>query len=636
MIKLSIVIPAYNAEPYIYELIERLRPQVTDEVQVIIVDDGSKKPLKINETWIDFYSNDGNKGVSYTRNRGLELAKGKYIHFVDADDLLATNYVEYVLEKIKTIDFDYMDLSWKSLSRKGPQHNQKLNSDKDFLPNPSASTRIFSRSFIGNTRFNLNKDAAEDEDFTRHLGLKTAKRVCATEYMYFYRTETRNSLTKQYMSGIKNTLRVGFYYKHVTVDMTDLLDQIKECDKENEPILLTQKNDIPEIEKYATVYCPPRRVRVMEKHGEDCDYFELIKKPIRTQVVIYSSVINAFGGIETFIYSFCRRLEKYYDITVFYRDIDPTMLQKLENLVRCERQGGNHIVCDTLIMNKIADYIPENVTYKKSIQVLHAVYGTYDIKPKTDRDFYFAVSDVVNDSYKTIFPDVKTIRNVTFIEKTKDPLLLVSTTRLDTPEKGQTRMVKLANELKREQIPFLWIYFSNRDIAGPKEFIRMPQSEDISGWIRKADYLVQLSDTEGMSYSILEAMECGTKLIVTPLPMLKEIGFEAGIHGCVVPFKMDNLDLSKLKAHMHNRDYKYNHNNESIIKQWRAVLGNTTPKHDYKPSDAYKWIIVTSEYYDIALKQNLKTGEIRKMSNQRAETVINAGFGEIYKETKGE
>ena len=44
--KLSIIIPAFNAEPYISELLNRLMPQVTKDVEVIVVDDGSKQPFK--------------------------------------------------------------------------------------------------------------------------------------------------------------------------------------------------------------------------------------------------------------------------------------------------------------------------------------------------------------------------------------------------------------------------------------------------------------------------------------------------------------------------------------------------------------------------------------------------------------
>ncbi len=46
MIKLSIIIPAYNAGPYIYELYNNLKPQLTDEVEVIVVDDGSRIPVE--------------------------------------------------------------------------------------------------------------------------------------------------------------------------------------------------------------------------------------------------------------------------------------------------------------------------------------------------------------------------------------------------------------------------------------------------------------------------------------------------------------------------------------------------------------------------------------------------------------
>ena len=152
-IKLSMIIPAYNAEPYIHELLDRLEPQITDEIQVIVIDDGSKTPLKIDRPWVEFYTNKRNKGISYTRNRGLDKAKGKLIHFMDADDLVANNFIEYVLNLAGTRDFDYMDLSWKSLAG-GAQFDYKLNSIDDRLSNPSASTRIFKRSFIGDTRFN--------------------------------------------------------------------------------------------------------------------------------------------------------------------------------------------------------------------------------------------------------------------------------------------------------------------------------------------------------------------------------------------------------------------------------------------------------------------------------------------------
>ena len=51
-VKLSIIIPCYNAEPYIYELLDCLDKQMTKEVEVILIDDGSKTPVLSNYKWL--------------------------------------------------------------------------------------------------------------------------------------------------------------------------------------------------------------------------------------------------------------------------------------------------------------------------------------------------------------------------------------------------------------------------------------------------------------------------------------------------------------------------------------------------------------------------------------------------------
>ena len=181
-IKLSIIIPCYNAEPYIHELLDCIDKQITDEVEVILIDDGSQIPLKTKScSWLKSYRH-SNKGTSKTRNRGLELAKGELIWFIDADDLISGNAISYILSRADE-KWDYMDLSWKSLEDN--KYVYKLHNDFMRLPNPSACTRVFRRSFIGDTRFPEQKDAAEDEYFTRHLGLQQAKHVSATDFMYF-------------------------------------------------------------------------------------------------------------------------------------------------------------------------------------------------------------------------------------------------------------------------------------------------------------------------------------------------------------------------------------------------------------------------------------------------------------------
>ena len=87
-VRLSIVIPAYNAEKYLGELITCLQNQMpTDKsVEVIIVDDGSREPVQYAANWLTVIRQQ-NQGSGGARNTGIDKAKGDYISFIDADDL---------------------------------------------------------------------------------------------------------------------------------------------------------------------------------------------------------------------------------------------------------------------------------------------------------------------------------------------------------------------------------------------------------------------------------------------------------------------------------------------------------------------------------------------------------------------
>lgn len=103
--KLSVLIPMYNAEPYIEKCLASLLTQGIDvlDYEIIIVNDGSTdNSLEIAETLSKNHSNifihsQENKGAVFTRNKMLKLAKGEYIYFVDADDYVADNSLNTVL-----------------------------------------------------------------------------------------------------------------------------------------------------------------------------------------------------------------------------------------------------------------------------------------------------------------------------------------------------------------------------------------------------------------------------------------------------------------------------------------------------------------------------------------------------------
>ncbi len=107
MIELSIIIPVYQAERYIGECLESLLCQKLCNYEIICIDDGSfDRSAEIIEEYarrhplIKYYYQN-NQGVSSARNHGLQRAKGKYILYIDADDVIKKQSLGKALKKIK-------------------------------------------------------------------------------------------------------------------------------------------------------------------------------------------------------------------------------------------------------------------------------------------------------------------------------------------------------------------------------------------------------------------------------------------------------------------------------------------------------------------------------------------------------
>ena len=94
MVDISVIVPCFNAERYLRVCLESLKAQETPEIEMIFIDDGSSDATG---AILDAFARTEpraqvvhilNSGVSAARNRGLSMAKGRYIAFVDADDAL--------------------------------------------------------------------------------------------------------------------------------------------------------------------------------------------------------------------------------------------------------------------------------------------------------------------------------------------------------------------------------------------------------------------------------------------------------------------------------------------------------------------------------------------------------------------
>lgn len=625
--KLSIIIPAYNAENYLPQLLDCLDKQMEDGVEVIIIDDGSKVPFKTAYKWAQVFRKE-NEGPGIARNMGLEKMTGDYFTFIDADDLVADNYISTILDKIEKEAFDYCYLSWKTMPG-GWNCTVQLKSVKDKFPgfNLCVWNRIYKTATFGKHRFDPKKLWSEDADYIYRLN-EHGKKSFIPDIMYYYRSDTPDSWTKRMFNGELDYTRIVYNIKEVKPTDKALLAEIKREYADNEIVLLTDKNGLSELEHYCMImkYNTPCKGNVLR--GDRYSGFMQIEKPIKTQVLIWTAVTQQIGGIETWIYNFCKIMSKYYDIIVLYDQIDGKQRARLEQYVECvKRDPKKKIVCDTIIVSRITDNIPENVKAKRSVQMCHTCKMQDFLKVPRDKDHIVMVSKAAAESFHEDKAEV--IHNLTDTPAKQKALLLISATRLSKVsafEKGHSRMIKFADMLEKAQIPYIWMIFSDNalDNARPN-MILMPPTLNIAPYLAMADYYVSLSDAEGYGYSMVESLINGTAVITTPISVLPELGIKDGENGYVIPFEMESFDCKKL---LDIPIFEYKSDNARIIKQWRKLLGSTKPKHDYNPNDKVS-LEVIRKYRDMQLNRVLDVGERIMVSKCRAESIQSAGYGRI-------
>ena len=333
--------------------------------------------------------------------------------------------------------------------------------------------------------------------------------------------------------------------------------------------------------------------------------------------IFYFRKIADIGGIETFFYYLARKYENW-DITIYYQIGDISQIKRLKKYVRVKKYNGEQIVCDKAFFNFNLDII-DNVDAKEYIQIAHGMYKELGIKPNTHPKItkYLGVSDEVCKSFKEASGfDTDLAYNPIMLDKPKKVLNLISATRLSY-EKGKNRIEKLSKLLDQAGIPYLWTIFTNdnKAIDNPN-IIYMKPRLDIINYIANADYLVQLSDSEGYCYSVVESLTVGTPVIVTDCPVFKEIGVVDGKNSWVVDFDLSNVSIDKIYKGLPKFEYKPKDDN------WGDMLepGESTYKSDLKTMVKVKCI---KRYFDSFLNKNITPkDEPYPVSKVRAEELI--------------
>lgn len=190
MIKLSIIIPYYKTYELTVKLLDQLIKQLTDEVEVFLVDDGChEKRLDEYEENINIIHLEENHGLSYARNRGIEKAQGKYLVFIDSDDYIATDYIKTIIDKIDTCEFDYCYFSWKAINK------ELVVRIKDEPPtwNLAVWNAVYKIEYV--ELFDEEVRFMEDIPWQIKMRAKNGKKEIIDKILYYYNDGRQGSLT---------------------------------------------------------------------------------------------------------------------------------------------------------------------------------------------------------------------------------------------------------------------------------------------------------------------------------------------------------------------------------------------------------------------------------------------------------
>jgi len=254
---ISIIVPIYKVEKYIAQCINSIIKQSYENIEIILIDDGSpdnsgliadgysKKDNRIKVIHTE------NRGVSAARNLGIEEARGEYIVFIDSDDYLASDYTEYMLSIIKKTGASF------AISKncfRLPVNEQQIENDKIEIYTPEeAATALLYPGYINigcwnkmfNKDFLVKNKIAFLEKYYMGEGLNfiiTAAQLSkgvgvGQKRVYYYRNDNPNSATK--------VLNIPKYFNALAA-----IDNI-----ENKAIVNTaQFNNALKYHRYLTVF----------------------------------------------------------------------------------------------------------------------------------------------------------------------------------------------------------------------------------------------------------------------------------------------------------------------------------------------------------------------------------------------
>ena len=221
---ISVIVPVYNAEKYLFECVESIAGQSYSNLEIILIDDGSKDS---SGELCDSYAlkderiktiHKENGGVSSARNKGLDIATGEYVMFVDSDDKIVSDSVSILFKAIDERDFDIAcggtvetdnDAYFEGNICEWIENESVVQSLRDHPYTFSSCGKLYRKSLVGETRFLTDIRINEDTMFLFEILCKEPKVVNIKDRLYYYRQNFDSASNSIYSEKFEDILIVS-------------------------------------------------------------------------------------------------------------------------------------------------------------------------------------------------------------------------------------------------------------------------------------------------------------------------------------------------------------------------------------------------------------------------------------------
>ena len=244
--KVSIIVPIYNAERYLQECVSSVLCQTHSDWELILIDDGSTDN---SSALCDRYAQEDsrikvvhkvNSGASASKNHGLDMAVGDYVIFLDADDYwLNDSFLSNLVELAEYNDLDIVRGEYQAITEDGlplfsrvpPQSSlpftHKVINASSFLENAVRGEyflvlSLIRRSVLNDVRFNVSRIFLEDMLFYSHIFLKPLRCMYVPDLVFYaYRKHSQSVSNRADFRKIEDSFRMCYEFNGLVKLATD-------------------------------------------------------------------------------------------------------------------------------------------------------------------------------------------------------------------------------------------------------------------------------------------------------------------------------------------------------------------------------------------------------------------------------